>query len=203
MIHNVVQLYLKAPRPGTVKTRLASTIGESRAAAVYRQLVERQLYALPRGWSLEVHFAPADAEEELREWLGNLEFVPQADGDLGERLSRGVAEAFQRGVELVFCIGADCPGLKAVHFQQAREFLETGADAVFGPAEDGGYYLLGQKRHHPCLFTDIPWSTDQTLRASLGNAKENGLRTARLPKLYDVDGEADWRRAVEEGLMEG
>lgn len=199
----VIQLYLKAPRPGAVKTRLASTTGEGRATAVYRQMVERQLYALPRDWSLDVRFEPSDAEEKLREWLGDLEFTPQSDGDLGDRISNGVEDAFANGAELVFCIGADCPGLKAVHFQQAWEFLETGADVVFGPTEDGGYYLLGQKKHHPRLFADIPWSTDQTLRASLRNAKDNGLRFALLPKLYDVDEEGDWRRAVEEGLLEG
>ena len=198
-----VQLYLKAPVPGTVKTRLAATLGADKATAIYRRLAGRQLDARPRDWPLEVLFAPADAEEAMREWLGDVNLVPQSDGTLGDRLARGVGGGIERGADLVFAAGADCPELQAAHFQQAGEFLEAGADAVFAPAEDGGFTMVALKRPSPELFADVPWSTGQTLSVCLTRARDLGLRTALLRRMFDVDEEADWRRAVDEGLLEG
>ena len=90
--------FLKAPRPATVKTRLAQSVGVDRATTAYRRLVERQLRALSslgREFALEVHYAPANAETEMAEWLGSeVALLPQFEGDLGERLEHAVASAF-------------------------------------------------------------------------------------------------------------
>ncbi len=188
-----VLLFLKAPRPGTVKTRLAETVGDVKAMEIYIQLVERQLKLLPENAEVEIHFAPPDAGEEMRKWLGEeLSYIPQCEGDLGDRLTYGVRKAFAEGAETVACIGGDCPGLQTPAFKQAEDALRKDQDLVVGPTFDGGYYLIAMKRHHPQLFEQIPWSHHQTLNVTLQRAEENALNVTLLDPLADVDREADW-----------
>jgi len=193
----LIQLFLKTPRPGTVKTRLAKTVGNEKACEIYKNLVAHQLQNLPVDADVEVHFAPEDAENEMRAWLGDeIRLIPQCDGDLGDRLGFAVGKAFDQGAPSVFCIGSDCPGLKPHHFYEAEKHLSQETNVVFGPTEDGGYYLVGVKAPTPCLFEGIPWSTEQTLKISLEHAASAGLKTALLETLTDVDTEEDWRRIL-------
>lgn len=199
-----ILFFLKAPRPGYVKTRLAKTIGPERALEVYSTLASRQLDLLRSEGVTEIHFAPAGAETELRNWLGNeCELFPQVDGDLGERLQNAVAGAFARGAERVFCVGGDCPGLSREHVAEARAALEAGNHAVFGPTIDGGYYLLGVDAPSPGLFQNIPWSSSATLQASLDKARARNLQPRCLDTLYDIDELPDLRRAVADGWLPG
>lgn len=197
----LIQLFLKAPRPGLVKTRLAASIGDDNALAVYHKLVVGQLSRLPDGWPVAIHFTPEDAKAEFSGWLGNQHtFHPQSNGNLGQRLSYAVAHAFREGNERVLCIGADCPELDMSHFLAADEALHQ-ADVVFGPTLDGGYYLIGMKAYHKALFADIPWSTEETLIASLQAAKSCDLKVHLLPELRDVDTVADLAFTIEQGLI--
>ncbi len=186
---------LKEPEPGRVKTRLAVDLGDDEACRVYRALAERQFRALPPGWPVEIHFAPADAGPRIRHWLtGAGRYVPQVDGDLGARLAAASEGAFARGAPQVFFIGADCPYLVFEDFVRALHKLATGRDAVFGPARDGGYYLLATRRHRPELFREIPWSTERVLRRSLEKAERLGLATALLDEKEDIDDLSSFRR---------
>ena len=195
---NRVLLFLKAPRPGTVKTRLAADLGNEAATVLYRRLAERQIAAVhATGLPLELHFAPADAEPELRAWLGDTagHFIPQCSGDLGARLANATSRAFADGATRVALIGTDCPALDATRLLSAFATLtDAPADAVFGPARDGGYYLLGLSGPHLDLFRDIPWSTADTLRVSLARAESATLRTASLPEEDDIDDLTSLRR---------
>lgn len=196
-----VLLFLKAPRPGTVKTRLAADLGPDAATALYRRLTERQIAAVhASGLPLELHFAPADAEPELRAWLGDTagRYIPQFTGDLGARLAHATTLAFANGATRVALIGTDCPALDAARLQSAFDALANApADAVFGPARDGGYYLLALSAPHLDLFRDIPWSTAETLRVSLDRAQAATLRTALLPEEDDIDEVSSLRRHPE------
>jgi len=189
-----ILIYLKAPRIGTVKTRLAREVGDEAALAIYRELVERQLRQLPAGWPVEIHHAPADAGDEMRAWLGpGYDYHPQCDGDLGARLVHGFASNFARGARAVLAIGGDCPTLDASCLEQAaRELLVQ--DVVLGPATDGGYYLIGLRQNTPELFTGIPWSTAEVLGATLRRAKAAGLSVHLLDEKEDIDDAAAWRR---------
>jgi rSAM/selenodomain-associated transferase 1 len=145
-----VCLILKCPRIGQVKTRLANAIGAESAKLIYRILVEHQCAELPSQWEVSVWFTPADAEEEMRNWLephlsSGARFLPQVDGDLGQRLTMVVQTEFARERERIFLIGGDCPGLSHGYFLQADCALNSN-DVVIGPAHDGGYVLLGLKR---------------------------------------------------------
>ncbi len=191
-----VLLFLKSPVPGYVKTRLANDVGDRAACAVFCSLVERQVAALPPGWPLEIHFAPADAEARIRSWIhGADRYLPQVEGDLGARLAAASENAFRQGTEPVFLIGADCPNLNPEDFYAALDSLASGCDAVFGPARDGGYYLLALKRHTPELFRQIPWSTSEVLKQSLDRAKQAEVQTALLEVKEDIDDISSLRRS--------
>ena len=200
--NTAVLLFLKAPRSGDVKTRLARSIGNETALRAYRALVERQCSHLPERERTEVHFTPSDAEVEMQQWLGkDLALYPQAEGPLGVRLMHAVEGAFARGAHNVLCIGGDCPQLQQSHFEQVAATLNTDCDVVFGPSEDGGYYLIGLSAPHPQLFENIPWSTPHTLNASLQQAAKLGLRVKRLEMLYDIDELAELKRAIHAGCL--
>lgn len=199
-----VLVFLKAPRPGTVKTRLAGAYGAEGAARIYRLLAGRQMAAFPDGWPVEVLYAPADARAEMEEWLGDrARLRPQAGGDLGERLERAVAAAFAEGAGPVVCVGADCPDLGAEDFERAAALLAGGADLVFGPAEDGGYYLVALARECPEIFRGVSWGGSRTLAQSLRRAGEAGRRVALLGEKADVDLPADWERVRDRWETEG
>ena len=185
---------LKAPRVGTVKTRLGAQIGFPEATRVYRQLVERQLAAVPRTWPVEIHFAPDDGEVEMRNWLGpSYGYQPQCPGDLGQRLIHAVADAFMRGAPAVIVVGGDCPELDTAALQHAHSLLRT-VDVVLGPALDGGYTLIAFHRPEPRLFADIPWSTSTVLETTLARITELGLTHALIAPMEDIDDSDSLRR---------
>jgi rSAM/selenodomain-associated transferase 1 len=196
-------LFLKAPRSGQVKTRLAQSVGEATALEVYRLLVARQWAALPQDATVEVHYTPRDAAPEMQAWLSTTAaYYPQVEGGLGKRLTHAVAAAFERGARQVICIGGDCPQLVERHFKEAIDQLDAGQDVIFGPTEDGGYYLIALRAPQPELFGEIPWSTEQTLAASLKKAASLGLQVSQLETLFDVDEADDFKRAQAAGLID-
>ena len=202
MTPTILAIYLKAPQPGYVKTRLAKNIGPENANTVYKALVAKQLSEVPVNIDLEVHFTPTNAELSFQEWLGNhIHFVPQVGGDLGDKLAHSVHSIFERGSGKCLCIGGDCPGLNAKHLIEAEKALAEDADVVFGPCLDGGYYLIGLKAPQPALFSDIPWSSPDTLQASLDKAQALGLKVHLLETLYDVDDQQSLNLAISDGLL--
>jgi rSAM/selenodomain-associated transferase 1 len=186
-----VCLFLKSARLGEAKSRLAHGIGVVRARAIYRALVEHQAAEIPVDWRVAVYFAPSNAGEEMRIWLApqlpeGTRFVPQCDGDLGRRLLAAARKEFDTGSQSVYLIGGDCPGLSRDYFYEAERAL-SGNDIVLGPAEDGGYVLLGIKRPHHVLFADIAWSTPVVLNQTLVAARGQTLSVHLLRPLVDID----------------
>ncbi len=191
-------VFLKAPRPGEVKTRLAATLGGNAACDAYRRLVAETLAGIQSIPGVELRFAPDDAREEIVPWLRrDWIAVPQGPGDLGTRLQHAFAEAFTAGAERVVAIGSDAPDVNAADIRSAWRELR-GHDVVLGPATDGGYWLIGLNTPRPELFDNIPWSTDQVLAHTLQRARQMQLRIQLLRILADVDTEEDWR-----GFLDG
>ncbi|MCH6257140.1 TIGR04282 family arsenosugar biosynthesis glycosyltransferase [Puniceicoccaceae bacterium K14] len=187
--------FLKAPRKGTIKTRLAKTIGEEKALDAYRKMAERQLIEIPSNWATEIYFTPRDALTEMQAWLGKQHtFRPQAEGDLGARLSAAVKTHFEDSESQLFLLGADCPWLNHEIFELAVKGLES-SDMVVGPTYDGGYYLLGIKNWHRTLFENISWSTDLVLTQTLEKADTLNLSVEKLPEMHDVDTSTEWELA--------
>jgi rSAM/selenodomain-associated transferase 1 len=183
---------LKYPQPGVVKTRLAPVLGERRACGLYRAMVRHTLgearrFVSKSSASLVARVAGAPDDGAVRQWLGDgIHFQPQGDGDLGQRMERAVHEVFTKGASSVVVIGADCPGLTADHLETAFRALESN-DAVFGPAVDGGYYLIGLRRFLPELFRNISWSTESVLDETMTAANGAGVEWELLQTLHDLD----------------
>jgi uncharacterized protein len=187
--------FAKEPVPGRVKTRLARSVGTGEAARIYRRIGRHVIDAVRDGdYRTVVYFDPPGAEVAMKAWLGSdrLQFLPQGPGDLGARIEAAFRWGFERA-EGVCVIGTDAPRLDRTLVESAFSRLarSEGPDAVFGPAEDGGYYLLALRRPVPSLFRDMPWSTDRVLDRSLAVAREEGLRVELLERLSDVDREED------------
>lgn len=198
-----ILLFLKAPVPGQVKTRLASDIGAEAATDVYEILVQSQLQRLPREYAMEIHFAPASAGSRFATWLGDtLNYFPQVDGNLGDRLKHAVKAAFTRGAREVICIGADCPSLLPIHFAQTQDELRSGDnDVVLGPTTDGGYYLIGLRQPNDALFENVRWSTGHTLDDTRLQARKAKLNVYTLETMPDVDDIGDLRSAIQSGYL--
>ena len=183
-----LMVFAKAPRPGSVKTRLAADIGDDEAASVYRILGRQVLDQVRDGsYRTVVYYAPPGAGSSVREWLGDagVEYRPQNGDGLGERLEHAFAEAFKAS-QRVCVIGTDAPGVDQKRVEQAFDSLDA-SDVVFGPTSDGGYYLLGLNRPQPELFRGVPWSTNQVFAASFERASSLGLHPTTLPALSDID----------------
>ncbi len=193
----LVAVFLKAPRLGTVKTRLAAEIGDRRALRLYRVMTARVLGAVREaGLDATIWFTPADAITEMSFWLGEeWDLRAQAPGDLGARLA-AAAKAMAPGRGWM-AIGADCPGLSAELLRSAAEIIEAGRIAL-GPTFDGGYYLIGGPTPLPDIFSAIPWSTSEVLSETRARLARAGAVVHDLPVLRDVDTAADARA---EGLL--
>lgn len=188
-------VFARAPQLGRVKTRLAATVGAERALRIYASLAERVVASLAAGgaWELVVRCAPDDGCEDVARWLGGrLRIEPQGDGDLGARMARALSAELAAGARRVVIVGTDCPDVGPEVVQRAFGALQA-HDLVYGPATDGGYYLVGARRPVPAVFTGVPWSTAETLAASLERARHAGYSVRLLEMLSDIDTEEDWR----------
>jgi uncharacterized protein len=190
-------VFLKAPRTGAVKTRLAAQIGDRQALRLYRLMASRALAAAREsGFDTTIWFTPADAAAEIRFWLGDgWKLAPQASGDLGARLA-AAEHSIERGRGWL-AIGVDCPGLDAELLRVAAAVVARD-EIVLGPTYDGGYYLIGGRTPLPPVFSDIPWSTSRVLAETRARLERAQLPWRELPTLRDVD-TADDARA--EGLL--
>jgi rSAM/selenodomain-associated transferase 1 len=190
-------VFVKAPRVGAVKTRLAKSIGDVRACDAYRTLAESVLKNVASLPNVELRFAPNDAATEITPWLRETwRARPQGEGDLGKRLGRAFDEAFADGAERVVIIGSDCPDLQVADVRAAWKELAT-HDLVVGPATDGGYWLMGLRASQPKLFENISWSSEHVLAETLQRAKALALRIQLLRILTDVDTETEWNAYVQ------
>lgn len=186
-------VFLKAPRAGEVKTRLAESLGPEGACAAYRLLVDHTLRQLPEHWKVEILFAPANAKAEMRDWLGAVySYYPQCEGDLGDRQAAAVARLIRH--DSVILVGGDCPYLDVEVLSEVESQL-VDHEAVLVPACDGGYVALALKRYDEGLFDDISWSTDRVAEQLELNAHRVGLDLVKLKPLEDVDTLAEWERA--------
>ena len=199
-------VFAREPVLGRVKTRLAADIGPEAALEVYRELLALTAAAVTATavpatvWLAEAPHPTADAAQPRPaqprpEWPGLPWCVQPPAALLGERMAHAFGEAFAAGAGRVVIIGTDCPGLQPAILQQAYAALEA-HDLVVGPAEDGGYYLLGLRELQPALFANKDWSTATVLPDTLADAARLGLRVAQLPVLHDVDSARDlaaWR----------
>lgn len=197
---NQLGVFLKAPVAGAVKTRLGQALGMEEAAAVYRAFCGdlAETLASLESTNLWVFYSPATALEscqtlfagaapEAVEWR----WRPQSDGDLGDRMRVALEELLGHGGPAAL-VGTDLPTLTCEACAAAFRALER-VPVVFGPAKDGGYYLIGLTRMVSGLFTDIAWSTSAVLDQSLAQLRRDGCASELLACERDVDTLEDLR----------
>lgn len=186
-MRGTVFVFARAPRLGAVKRRLAAGIGERAALRFYRAQLARTLRALSRDARFRTIVA-VTPDRARGPWWQGLPTVPQGGGDLGARMARALSRCARAAV-----VGSDIPALRADDVALALHRLGR-AHAVFGPAEDGGYYLVALGPRRPDRpFADVRWSSEHALADTLRNFARH--RVALLRTLHDVDDEQDFRRA--------
>jgi rSAM/selenodomain-associated transferase 1 len=191
-----IAVFVKAPVPGKVKTRLCPPLSAEQAAALYAAFVADTLDVVRgvAGARAAVCYDGAEGFADLR-WLPDdpgLPLFAQRGADLGARLKACFAELFSAGAGKAVAIGSDTPHLGADALRAALALLDR-RDLVLGPATDGGYYLIGLNAPADFLFEGIPWSTPRVFAETVRRAERRGLRVGLLPELFDVDTAADLR----------
>jgi rSAM/selenodomain-associated transferase 1 len=195
-------IFSKAPEPGHVKTRLIPALGAAGAAQLYTDLLNACLDMSVSAGLCPVALccSPSSSHAHFRQLQEHyrVELLQQANGDLGQRMSRAMQFELRHSCP-VLLVGADCPSLCAGDLESAIEQLLSGVDVVLGPSHDGGYYLVGMHTHQPALFEDIPWGTPAVLEHTRRHMQALGLHCYYLPLRSDLDTAADyhaWRLAA-------
>ena len=195
----VILIFAKAPVAGQVKTRLVPLLGECGAAEISRlllyslvhkleseKLADTEIWCMPNRLHPDFQYIQSILDCSLSNQVGD---------DLGERMLYAVDKALQHYRRVVL-IGTDCPEMSTRYLKQAIRYLNEGMDAVLGPAEDGGYVLLGLTKTATCLFNGLPWGTDKILEMTRTCFLSMGWKWRELPDLWDVDRPEDLEKLM-------
>ena len=191
-------IFAKRPFPGKVKTRLVPHLSPEEAAELYRCMLGDVMEMVTNFHDLALYLFYEDmggAREYFSRTAPGIMAHPQRGNDLGERMEEAFRFAFSMGHGATVIIGTDAPDLPPAYIRDAYDRLENRKNgAVFGPCEDGGYYLLGLMRPNRALFHDLPWSSGRVLQESLKKAQDAGMEVSLLPMWHDVDTVTDLER---------
>lgn len=203
---NILIVFVKYPEPGKVKTRIALKFGAQKAAELYSLIAGSVIEEVSGSDKYEtaIYFDPPESEDRIRRWLrrNDVSYEPQSGGTIGERMSNAFDRVFSSGAEKAVLIGTDIPEITRETVTDAFRLLEY-EDAVIGPAEDGGYYLLGLKKTAPLLFSGIEWGSETVLEQTIDRFRKLDLAYKSLDTLRDVDTAGDIRPGLLEWLTRG
>lgn len=194
-------IFIKNPEKGKVKTRLAGDIGEDEALKWYLHMLN--------------HTRETAILIDAKRYLYYSSFIDQSDdwpseqfekhlqpsGDLGERMAAAFQQAFKDGHRQVLIVGSDCLDLRKHHLESAFSTFHE-HDFVLGPANDGGYYLLGMNQYSPNVFEGIEWSTESVLQNTLDIIQSMGKTAGLLEELTDIDYESDLKASLNRAATE-
>ncbi len=183
-------VFAKAPIPGTVKTRLIPSLGSENSARLHASLVHRTLSMAvnSRVGGTELWCAPDSTHvffQEMEAGFGVALRLQQGD-DLGQRMAFAFNRVLSEASSAIL-VGSDYPDLSRADLRKAAKILEGGCEVVLGPADDGGYVLIGLSRPAPELFVDMPWGTDTVLDMTRERLRRQGRRWRELPVRHDLD----------------
>jgi len=197
-------VFAKTPVPGQVKTRLIPSLGAPGAGNLYEQLI---LHSLSMAIKAQIGFVDLWCTPSAQHPFFSrcaqrfqINLFNQTEGDLGSRMAHAFHETLKRTTRALL-IGTDCPSLMVDDLREAADILGQGIDAVIGPAEDGGYILIGLRRSVPDLFTGIPWGTGSVLEQTRERLRELRWKWHELSERWDVDRPEDVERLKREGYL--
>jgi rSAM/selenodomain-associated transferase 1 len=177
-------VFVKNIKLGKVKTRLAKTIGDDGAFEVYKELVSITEAETQRLAGVDIHIYFSDTIIDSK-WPGIQKFV-QVGQNLGARMQQAFQHGFESGYKRIIGVGSDLPDLNADIMNEGLDAL-IDTDTVFGPSEDGGYYLLGMNSLHNCIFENKSWSTESLISETTEELNNNNLSFKLLAELNDID----------------
>lgn len=187
-------IFAKAPIPGSVKTRLQPTVSQEDAATLQIYFIQQTLALAStlKTVDIELWCTPDDSHPVFQQCARQFDITikQQRGNDLGERMASAFQEALANYQQVVI-IGTDCPELTPTYLLDAFSRLKRGATAVIGPANDGGYVLLGLRRYAPSLFTNINWGSNQVLFETRQKLQQLGWKWVELNTLRDIDTPVD------------
>jgi hypothetical protein len=185
----------KRPAPGQTKTRLTPPLTPEQAAQLYESFLRDTLALIRRVPDVYpiLAYLPEGEEDYFRALAPGFDLRPQVGADLGARLDHALTQCLSDGFAHAVIMDSDSPTLPAEYLAQAFDALDS-ADAVLGPCDDGGYYLIGLKRPAPRLLRAVPLSAPTVMRDTLARAAEENMSVAQLPPWYDVDTVAELAR---------
>jgi len=188
-MENALLVIAKQPAPGQTKTRLTPPLTPEQAAALYECFLLDTLDLIRRvpGVQPVIAYLPLEAQAYFAGLASDFEHIPQSGPDLGARLDNALTAYLSRGYRCVAIMNSDGPTLPLACLVGAFECLAGDADVVLGPADDGGYYLIGLKHPTPRLLREVHMSTSHVAADTLALAAQEGLKVALLPTWYDVD----------------
>ena len=184
-------LFTRYPEAGKTKTRLIPVLGPQGAADLQKQMTEHVLartdsFISEQQVDMEVRYEGGN-RELMAKWLGShITYRSQGRGGLGTRMAQAFSQAFNQGKNRVVIVGSDCPGINEATVRTAFDLLGQ-FDLVLGPANDGGYYLIGLRQEETKLFENVPWGTAAVIDRTLEIANQLGLRWVKVEPLDDVD----------------
>lgn len=191
-----ILIFAKAPIPGQVKTRLTPAITPTQAAKLHEQLFHHTLNTVQQTqlapieiWTALEHTHPMFQTYQQQ----NIPIHQQQGKTLGERLNHATQQTLKNSKKVIV-IGSDCAILTKHYIQQAIIKLTTKNDCIIGPAEDGGYVLIGLQKHHPEIFNNINWGTNTVLKQTQQQLNKIKWSHQLLPTLWDIDRIEDVKR---------
>jgi len=183
MPKNLLIIFVKNIKLGVVKTRLAKTVGDDNAFEVYKALVEVTEKATSNiNVDKRIYFSDAIIEEK---WPNDIKKV-QKGNDLGEKMNNAFKDGFTDGYDNIVLIGSDLPNISSDIIQKGFKVLDK-SDVVFGPTEDGGYYLVGMTKLYSCIFENKAWSTSNLLEDTLAELHQKKIKVSLIETLNDID----------------
>jgi rSAM/selenodomain-associated transferase 1 len=183
MSKNLLIIFVKNIKLGKVKTRLAKTVGDDNAFKVYKALVEVTENATSNiNVDKRIYFSDAIIDEK---WPNDFKAV-QKGNDLGERMSNAFKDGFTSGYDNIVLIGSDLPNISEDIIIHGFDSIKS-KDIVFGPAEDGGYYLVGFSKFHNCVFENKAWSTSNLLKETLTELNQKNIDVSIIVTFNDID----------------
>ncbi len=206
MAENLLVMFVKYPKAGCVKSRLAAALGDREAVRVYKAVTEQLIVAVVpssknASYDMAIAYSPSDAAHDMQTWLSSgIQLMPQSGAHLGERMQNAFAEGFDQGYKNIVIIGSDCPAVTKELIIETLQKLKT-HHVVIGPAADGGYYLIGLCRSEPKLLAGIDWSTEHVLKQTIERCNTLNCSYILLPELRDIDRIEDLAYYRKQGIM--
>ena len=191
---SLLMVFVRNPKLGTVKTRLAITVGDKMALEIYMELM-RHTAEVTQKLSADRKVFYSEKIEKYDVWTEmSFSKALQTKGTLGQRMENAFSSAFEQGYKKVLIVGSDLYSLKASHIEKALEHLDK-KEVVIGPAQDGGYYLLGLNKKLPALFYNKNWGTSSVLKETLKDLRTKSV--ALMEPLSDIDDFEDLKQETE------